>query len=381
MTPPQLAVVLTAATALAALCKPGWLGTLAAAAALPVVWARVRRELPPGFFRGDPVFLGLLALAGVVLAQSLLGRTQLGTLGAVGQAAAFWAQAKLVAGHFPHRLLRGWQVFAWSVLVIIAGGWAGVQAGWVPDMALGLGHVVRTALFAAAALLATLAPALGAGVLPAWGPTLLLALLVAATGRRATLVATVLAALVWVRRPVHAAAVGVLAAAVATAVLLTGQASRFAEGFSLRSPSTYERVAVWHAALALTAEHPMLGCGFKTFKAQAAPHVAAFRAAHPADHTPERLDDAHNLVLHLAAETGGLGLTAVLAALILPMLRLWPRRADPTAALLLSLGLLLVLHLQLHMHLFSSNVAALTFTVLGQATGYAAALAKDRAPV
>ncbi len=379
MTPQRLTVFLAVAAALTAALKPGWIDTVAVASLLPLAWARARRELPRGFFR-DPVFLGLTAFAGVVLLQALLGRSAPATLGAVGRAAAFWGLGKFLALSYPHRLLRGWQVFALGILVLGGGSWLLLQIGLLAPPGLNFDSIPRAALFFGIAFLAALAPCLAANHLPPWGPTLLLALLLVSTGRRATLVAVTVAALIWVRRPLHAVAVGSIAVAMATAVLLSGQAGRFMEGFSLHSPSTYERVAVWSAASHLFVEHPLLGCGFKTFKTKASPHVEAFRAAHPAAHTPERLDDAHNLVLHLAAETGILGLGAILAAFIAPLAAIWRHRADPTAALLGSLGILLLLHLQLHMHLFSGNVAAITFTILGQTTGLLAARTNEATP-
>ncbi|BDV01790.1 hypothetical protein TDMWS_18750 [Thermodesulfomicrobium sp. WS] len=364
-----VSLVLTAALALACLFKTGWVGSVAVAAGLVVLWAGAARKLPAGFFR-DPVFFGLTCFAAVVLTQIALGRTSPASLGAIGNAAAFWALGKLVALQFPTKLLSGWKVFSLLVLLVVALGWVGVYWGIFPDPALGFANITRTALFLASAILVMLGHALARQQLPAWGPTLILAGLLAATGRRTTMLATLVAALVWVRRPFHAAAVGILAVALATAALLSGQMDRFTHSFELTSPSTYERVAVWFAAMHLFEKHPFLGCGFKTFKTQATPAVEEFRKRHPADHTPERLDDAHNIVLHLAAETGILGLAAMLIAWVVPIRSAWRRRDDPTAALLASLGVLFVLHLQLHVQLFSSNIAALMFTTLGLTMGY-----------
>lgn len=366
----RLCMALTAALALTCLFKTAWVGSVAVAAALTTLWAAATRQLPTGFFRRDPVFLGLGAFAAVVLAQAALGRTTLSTLGAVGNAAAFWALGKMVALQFPTRILHGWKVFALLVLTVVLLGWFGVRAGIFPDLTLGFTNITRTALFTATATLVMLGHALARHHLPAWGPTLIMAALVAATARRATIVALILATAPWLRQPRHILGAGILAAALSTVVLLSGQTDRFVQGVQLTSPSTYERMAAWSAAVRLFQDFPLLGCGFKTFKIISAPYVEDFRTRHPASHTPERLDDAHNIVLHLAAETGGLGLCAMLVVLMAPVVLLWRHRSDPVAATLSSLGILFFLHLQLHLQLFSSNVAALIFTTLGHAMGY-----------
>ncbi|GAB1410319.1 hypothetical protein MASR1M90_14730 [Desulfovibrionales bacterium] len=154
------------------------------------------------------------------------------------------------------------------------------------------------------------------------------------------------------------------------AVLDTEHRFDLTPGHLLASQGVQERATVWYAAYQLFHSAPLTGEGFRTFKQAAAPHVAAYRAMHPGTHGYESLDDAHNLVLHLLAESGLIGLAFFAALFALPMLRTWKLRHTHPAALCLGASLVLILfNFQLHMHLTAYNVSTLIFFFLGMAQG------------
>ena len=373
-------LALTACTLGCIIGRPGWLGTVAAGAAVLTCIAAGRKQLPRGFCLHDPVFLGLTAFGSVVAMQAILGRTTPSTLGPIANALAFWALGKGTALTWRKDLRSLWM--GWGGIVAICYGIQCFLAAISihPEFFPGFRPMARTALFLATATLILMAAAMSSHRLVPWIASLATAIMTIVTSRRATLVAMAAATWPMLRSRRHTAMVLGLIAILAAGVVLSGQAMRFTGSFQITSPSTYERLAVWHAATQLIQNYPLLGCGFKTFKTQAAPHVAAFRAAHPATHNPESLDDAHNLILHLAAETGILGLTAIMLALLAPGCILWKNRHAPLVPLALAYSTLFFLHLQLHMHLFSSNVAAWIFSILGHTMALAHTSAYDPTP-
>ncbi|NLY40227.1 MAG: O-antigen ligase family protein [Desulfovibrionales bacterium] len=154
------------------------------------------------------------------------------------------------------------------------------------------------------------------------------------------------------------------------AVLDTGHRFDLTPAHLLPSQGVQERAAVWYAAGKLFQSAPLTGTGFRTFQDAAAPHVAAYRAAHPGTHDYENLGDAHNIILHLLAESGLVGLALFSAMLIIPLARAWKLRHTHPAALCLAACLVLVLlNFQLHMHLTAYNVSTLLFFFLGLAQG------------
>jgi len=132
--------------------------------------------------------------------------------------------------------------------------------------------------------------------------------------------------------------------------------------------SAIERFTVWYAAWEIFKEHPMMGSGFRTFKEKAAPHVAHYRTVNTQINEYETLSDAHNIVLHLLSESGLLG-TSIFAAIFFYSARnsLYLR---VNAAIPLILCIVLIfLHAQLHVNIFSTNVSGLLFLLTGMSSG------------
>jgi putative inorganic carbon (hco3(-)) transporter len=89
-----------------------------------------------------------------------------------------------------------------------------------------------------------------------------------------------------------------------------------------------ERLDLWHAAAAMTVEHPVLGMGPGAF----ALRHGDFLTSLP-DDVNHPLDVSHNTWLELSSELGVLGLLAFLAMLAVAFGQAWPvRRRDPVAA-------------------------------------------------
>lgn len=75
---------------------------------------------------------------------------------------------------------------------------------------------------------------------------------------------------------------------------------------SLKTPwqdtSFLDRIPIWKSALKMARDHPFLGVGPK-----------CFRPSQEKYDVPKGFSQAHNLLIHVAAELGGLGLVALLA--------------------------------------------------------------------
>lgn len=97
------------------------------------------------------------------------------------------------------------------------------------------------------------------------------------------------------------------------------------------------RWTLWRAALAIFADHPLLGAGFDSYSREFFRRIEGFPLA--GQGIPEH---SHNLVFEIAAEFGLAGLAALLAAAIAWLGAL---RRHPDDAALLALALLLVLGL------------------------------------
>jgi len=84
--------------------------------------------------------------------------------------------------------------------------------------------------------------------------------------------------------------------------------------------ATLERLAHWHAAWAMWADNPWLGVGIGNYA------LAYVRYAVPRWQDP--LGHAHNYYLHVAGETGTVGLTAYLILVVASLILAW-RTARP----------------------------------------------------
>ena len=103
-----------------------------------------------------------------------------------------------------------------------------------------------------------------------------------------------------------------------------------------------ERVAHWRAALGMFGDHPWLGVGIGNF-------VAAY-PAYALPHWRDPLGHAHNIYLHVLAETGLLGLAAYLIFWIVAVVRLWQARTEASDyAKAMAIGILgVIAHLTVH---------------------------------
>jgi len=138
----------------------------------------------------------------------------------------------------------------------------------------------------------------------------------------------------------------------------------------ISSQSANERFTVWYASWEIFKEYPLVGSGFRTFKEAANPHAVVFRDEHPQIVSLENLEDAHNLTLHLLAESGLLG-TLIFFLIFFYVLRNAMKMHKKNAAVLpLILCLTLIfLHAQLHVNIFASNVSGLLFLITGILSG------------
>jgi O-antigen ligase len=197
------------------------------------------------------------------------------------------------------------------------------------------------------------------------GIALFLALILA--GRRVTLAAVVVAGSLFLicRRKFIPLFLG----AFLTALLVfgSGQVQRFNlhPKELITSIGMIERQAVWYAAWELFKENPVLGCGFKTFKEKSAPHIEKYREFNPKLIYGD-LEDAHNIFLHLLAENGIIGF-AFIVFLFYKIINTGFIYKEKNIPLFCLSGCFIVIlaHLQLHMHLYSSNIHGLFFLLIG----------------
>lgn len=242
-------------------------------------------------------------------------------------------------------------------------------------------HIARTAVYVAMACLICVFALLywqGFAIrILAWPGLLILFPTLILTGRRMTLVAFLIisALLLFLRKKFLIPGLAFVATLLIINVLGQGERFDLNPERIQQTQSLIERQTVWYAAGQIFRESPFLGSGFNTFKAEAKPYVEAYRATHPKITDYESLEDAHNLILHVAAESGVTGLVAVLFLFIFSIWAGWKIRTQHSAALCLSACLLLVFfNLQLHSHLYSANIHGLVFLLMGMNQGLAASL-------
>ncbi|MDH7485403.1 MAG: O-antigen ligase family protein [Anaerolineae bacterium] len=103
-----------------------------------------------------------------------------------------------------------------------------------------------------------------------------------------------------------------------------------------------ERVAHWRAAWAMFSDHPWLGVGIGNY--------AVAYSAYSLPHWRDALGHAHNIYLHVLAETGLLGLAAYLIFWVVAIVRIWQARAPQNDyAKAVAIGVLgVIAHLTVH---------------------------------
>ncbi len=342
----------------------------------------------------DPLFLSILAFAAVALASNMAGAGSMGeSLKILSWTLPFIlgkAYARDLSGHVNQALLIGASLLALYMAVALLLSLRGIDLVSTFQFArdyltLTFRHVTRTSLYiAVACLICAYAILFLQGPktrLLAWPGVIILFPALILSGRRMTLAAflAVSALLLVSRKKVLILGAGIVATLLFIVVL--GQGQRFNPNPEKlqQTQSVVERLTVWHAGWQIFMENPILGAGFGSFKEQAAPHVEAYRAAHPGKTNHENLQDAHNLILHVAAETGISGLAVMLFIFASSIWTGWRLKASHPAALCLaSCCLLIFLNSQMHAHLYATNVHGLFFLLAGMTRGIAAALEAPR---
>jgi O-antigen ligase len=335
----------------------------------------------------SPLDLGLLAWLGVATASALVSPWRATALAAAAATAAVAlpvVRAAVLAARRRPAFTRAC-LWAWAVGAILAAAWAllGLAPGadaraTLPDLtANALGTTLGTGLV----ILTGLSPS-------ARGPVRVVSLLglpVVALGLALTwsrggwLAATAGLVVLLALRPGRRLWWGLVAAAATAALtvpVLTAQWTWHLDRLRQLLPTAgpFSRIAVWHVALRVAAEHPVLGTGLATFGLIYEQHPA--RAAGP-EHAPS----AHNLVLHTAAELGALGVGALamlLSAGLLAQIR-WYRRAPPEApsgplaATVLAATVAFVTHQMVDVTIIALAVSVGLFLLLGLGAGASAA--------
>jgi O-antigen ligase len=340
----------------------------------------------------DPIFLSILAFATVALTSNMAGAGSMGeSLKILSWTLPFVlgkAYARDLSGHVTQTLVIGAALLALYMAVALALSLRGIDLVSTFQFArdyltLTFRHVTRTSLYIAVGCLicvhALLFPQGAFARRLAWPSLLTLFPALILSGRRMTVAAflAVSALLLISRRKFLILGAGVAATLLCIVVLGQGQRFNLNPERLQKTQSVVERLTVWHAGWQIFKENPILGAGFGSFKEQAAPHVEAYRAAHPTNTQHENLEDAHNLILHVAAETGITGLTLILFIFASSIWTAWSLRERHPAALCLGACCLLIfLNSQLHAHLYSTNVHGLVFLLMGLVRGVVPILEK-----
>lgn len=120
------------------------------------------------------------------------------------------------------------------------------------------------------------------------------------------------------------------------------------------------RLMLWRHAWEMFKSAPLLGTGFGSFAQQMFERAADLNRGVPG------IDrNAHNLPLHVAAETGLAGLTALAALVVLVLRRIGTMRRDPERVLVTGVLLVLAIHSLFEFPLWYTNVLAVFAIVLG----------------
>jgi O-antigen ligase len=158
----------------------------------------------------------------------------------------------------------------------------------------------------------------------------------------------------------------------ATCIVIFGQSQRFdlSPDRLLASQGVVERQTVWYAAYKIFSTNPFLGSGFSSFKKESKPYVEKHRKNIHEKYKYENLEDAHNIIMHIAAETGIIGLIANIFLFGVTCKHTWKLKKNNKSAQCLFLCILITLiHLQLHAHLASTNISSLVFLLFGLSMG------------
>ena len=186
---------------------------------------------------------------------------------------------------------------------------------------LGFGHVLSVLLPLFGGALAALAVPRRTGWVLAAACVLGLAA-VAVTFDRGAYLGLLVAALVIAVRG-RKVVIGAVAALLVLAALHPAVRGRAASSFS--SVKNADRVFIWSRALEIIADHPLHGIGFGNYQRVCGLYYDRVDPAFP------MRTWAHNLELSTLAETGPLGLLAMLWIWIAAAVALWKRRGEPLA--------------------------------------------------
>lgn len=301
-------------------------------------------------FSGEPLWvrtpfdLGLLGLLGVSVASGLASEWRpnaLASAAMLGLTAWVIVRAMMLASR-RRRAFSAWFLGTWAAFGVLASAWALGRLGGSPDARaelpgldfneLGVSLAVTLVLLMGFSLQGSPRRRLLAGLgLPLVALGLVLTFSRGAWLAAAAGIGSLLAAAGAPRRW-HAVAAVIIPIIVAAPFL----APRWAWHLDrLRSVAVAEgpfsRLALWRVVPAIIADHPLIGTGLGTFQ-------FAYERYRRDSSAVAFAPFAHNLFLNFAAETGLLGLVALLLMLgggLLALLR-WLRRAagDPEARLL-----------------------------------------------
>ena len=233
----------------------------------------------------------------------------------------------------------------------------------------------RTALFVATGALIALAYAASAQsrgkIFLAYASCLAMISALVITGSRATLAAFLVCSGVLLILRKKFLNILAITAVILCLIPLAGEVTRFNLDIdeTLTSQSAVERFTVWYAALEIFKEHPVIGSGFRTFKAESTPYVAQYRENHPKLYDYENLNDAHNIILHLLSESGLIGTSLYFFFFIVIIKHLWENIKNRSSTLLISCIILYLIHAQLHVNISSINVSSLVFLLAGISKG------------
>jgi hypothetical protein len=334
----------------------------------------------------SPLDLGLLAWLGVATASALVSPWRTTALGAAAATAAVAlpvVRAAVLAVRRRPAFARAC-LGAWAAGAVLAAVWALSSLAPTADARATLPDLTANALGTTLGVGLVVLTGLSPGARGPVRVAVFLGLPIVALGL----------ALTWSRGGWLAAAAGLgvllalrpgrrlwwgLVTAAATAALtipvLTAQWTWHLDRLRQLLPATgpFSRVAVWHVALRVAAEHPVLGTGLATFGVVYEQHAAPAAG-------PEHAPSAHNLVLHTAAELGALGVVALailLGAGLLAQAR-WYRRSPPgapartLAATVLAATAAFVMHQMVDVTIIGLAVSVGLFLLLGLGAGASA---------
>ncbi|WP_456324790.1 O-antigen ligase family protein, partial [Desulfonauticus submarinus] len=149
-------------------------------------------------------------------------------------------------------------------------------------------------------------------------------------------------------------------------VLFTNHKLKTLSNHPLSHLTVNHRYNMWIAAINMFKEKPLLGQGYKSFKKKYPYYVDMKNKYYDPSMTKIGYQDAHNITLHLLAETGILGaLLITLMFIYIFYIGIWKFSTNCMLFISSLCILLIYLNMQLHVHLDVNSVRALLFFFIG----------------